>query len=69
MAVKNRFQELEDEGNGASYENFVEANRQAMEEYVPSKPKRNTVRTSTNPRVMEARVKAEEAHNRWDTNS
>ena len=69
VAVRNRFQELEDEGNGASYENFVEANRQAMEEYVPSKPKRNTVRTSTNPRVTEARVKADEAHNRWDTNS
>lgn len=69
VAVKNRFQVLEDDGCGTSYENFVEANRQAMEECVPVKPKKNTVRTSTNPRVIDARAKADEAHDRWDTDS
>ena len=68
VTVKNRFQELieEEDGNGVRYEKFVEANRLAMEECVPLKPKKNTVRTSSDPRVIEARGKAGEAHNKWN---
>ena len=69
VTVKNKFQLLEDKGRETSYVNFVEANRQAMEECIPAKPKRNTVRTSTNPRVIEARANADQAHDRWDLDS
>ena len=69
VAVRNRFQMLETDDNGARYNKFVEANTQAMEECVPLKPKRKSVHTSTNPRVVEARRKADEAHASWDTDS
>ena len=69
--IMNRYQAFEedDDGNGACYEKFVEANRQAMEECVPLKPKRKSVRTSTNPQVVAARNIVEEAHNAWDQDS
>lgn len=69
VAVRNRFQVLETDDNGARYSNFVEANTQAMEECVPLKPKRKSVHTSTNPQVVEAREKADEAHAKWDSDS
>ena len=49
------------------YSKFVEANQQAMEEYVPQKPKRKSVHTSKNPQVVAARQKADEAHTKWNT--
>ena len=69
VAVKNRFHVLEESGDETSYVNFVEANRQAMDECVPTKPRKKTVSNSTNPRVVEARETAEEAHNKWDIDS
>ena len=66
VAVKNWFQLLEGDSNGESYAKFVEANKQAMKECVPLRPKRKSVRTSTNPQVVAARRKAEEAHETWD---
>ena len=69
VEVKNRFEVLEDDDNGACYEKFVEANRLAMEECVPLKPKRKSVHTSTNPQVVEAREPVEEAHNTWEEES
>lgn len=64
VTVKNRFQLLEEEGK-CEYSSFVEANRAAMEECVPTRPKKVTVHTSTEPRVVEAREKAEKAHETW----
>ena len=71
VEVMNRYQalEAEDDDNGACYEKFVEANRQAMEECVPLKPKKKSVHTSTNPQVVAAREKADEAHSTWDQDS
>ena len=68
VLVKNRFLLLEEDG-GACYDDVVEANKLAMEECVPVKPKRKNCHTSSNPRVIEAREKAEEAHDRWDKHS
>ena len=46
VEVKNRYQALEeDDDNGACYAKFVEANQQAMEECIPLKPKRKSIRT------------------------
>ena len=71
VEVMNRYQalEAEDDDNGACYEKFVEANRQAMEECVPLKPKKKSVHTSTNPQVVAAREKADKAHSTWDQDS
>lgn len=70
VEVKNRYQALEeDDDNGACYAKFVEANQQAMEECVPLKPKRKSIHTSTDPHVVPARDKADEAHNKWDQDS
>ena len=67
VAFRNQFQVLEEDDNGAMYSKFVEANQQAMEEYVPQKPKRKSVHTSKNPQVVAARQKADEAHTKWNT--
>ena len=69
VEVSNRFQALEEDDNGTSYEKFVEANRQAMEECVPLKPKRKSVHTSTDPQVVAARERVEDAHGKWDADS
>jgi hypothetical protein len=69
VTVRNRFQVLETDDNGARYSKFIEANTQAMEECVSLKPKRKSVHTSTNPQVVEAREKTDEAHARWDMDS
>ena len=69
VEVKNRFEVLEDDDNGARYEKFVEANRLATEKHVPLKPKRKSVHTSANPQVVAARERVEEAHNTWDEES
>ncbi|CAJ1087270.1 Craniofacial development protein 2 [Xyrichtys novacula] len=69
VEVMNRFQVLEEDDNGARYEKFVEANRQAMEDCVPLKPKRKSVHTSTNPQVVAARERVDDAHTKWDTDS
>ena len=47
----------------------MDANRQAMEKCVPQKPKRKTVHTSTNPQVVAARKRADDAHYTWDRDS
>jgi exonuclease III len=65
VAVKNRFQALEGDDNGTSYDKFVEANQLATEECVPQKPKKRTVHTSSDPRIAEAREVADEAHEKW----
>ena len=69
VEVKNRYQVLEEDDNGACFNKFVDANRQAMEKCVPQKPKRKTVHTSTNPQVVAARKRADDAHNTWDRDS
>ena len=61
MIVKNRFQLLDEEAK-SGYSSFVEANRLAMEECVLTKPKKLTAHTSSDQRVVEAREKAEKAH-------
>ena len=69
VAVKNRFQALAEDDNGTSYEKFIEANKKAMEDVVPQREKRKTAYTSTNPCVVEAREKADEAHQKWESDS
>ena len=64
ISVKNRFQQLTDQGQD-EYVRFVQANQSAMEECVPVKPKRLTIHTSTEPRVVEARAAAVKAHDTW----
>ena len=66
ISVKNRFQLLAEDENGVSYDKFIEANKQAMEDTVPLRGKKKSVYTSTHPSVVEARSKAEEAHQKWD---
>ena len=68
VIVKNRFQVLEEEGK-TGYSGFVEANRLAMEDCVPAKPKKSTAYTSSEPRVVEARENATEAHEAWIDNN
>ena len=69
VAVKSRFQVLAEDDNGTSYEKFIEANKKAMEDIVPQREKRKTAYTSTNPCVVEAREKADEAHQKWESDS
>ena len=66
VAVRNRFQVLEDDSNEARYEKFVKANKEAMEEVVPKKPKKKAERRSSHPSVIKARKEASDAQSTWE---
>ena len=61
VAVKNRFQVLEEDNNEERYEMFVTANKEAMEEWVPKKPKTKAERRSAHPSVINARKEVADA--------
>ena len=64
--MKNRFQVLEGESNEVRYEKFVKANKEAMEEVVPKKPKKKAERRSSHPSVIKARKEASDAQSTWE---
>ena len=61
VAVKNRFQVLEEDNNEERYEKFVTANKEATEEWVPKKPKTKAERRSAHPSVINARKEVADA--------
>jgi len=60
---------LEEDDSETKYEKFVQANRQAMEECVPRRSKKNAIPISTDQRVAETRRVAGVAHHIWDTDN
>ena len=64
VTVKNRFQVLEEDTNKERYEKFVAANKEAMEEWVPKKPKKKAERRSAHPSVISARKKVADAQSK-----
>ena len=52
VLVKNRFR-LPEDGGKADYHSFVVSNRLAMEECLPTRPKKITAHTSSEPRVVD----------------
>ncbi|XP_062577713.1 uncharacterized protein LOC134239565 [Saccostrea cucullata] len=67
VAVKNRFQILMDESNSERYEKFVKANQEAMKECLPKRAKIKKSLRSLDPRVSEARQKAQEAQRQYES--
>ena len=66
IAVKNRYEILEDDDNNTRFDKFVEANKESMVELIPKRPKKKSALRSSDPRVVEARGKAEEAKMTWE---
>ena len=66
VAVKNRYQVLEEDDNGQRFNKFVAANKEAMVEIVPQRNRKKPAIRSSDPNVVEARHKAERAHLDWE---
>ena len=66
IAVKNRYEILEEDDNNTRFDKFVEANKESMVECIPKRPKKKSALRSSDPRVVEARGKAEEAKMTWE---
>ena len=69
IAVKNRYQVLEEDTNDDRFNKFVDATKKAKIDCVPEKGRKKPAIRSSNPSVIEARKKAEKAHLEWEANS
>jgi len=52
--------------NNTRFDKFVEASKETMEENVPKREKKKTALRSSDPRVVEARGKADKAKTSWE---
>ena len=69
IAVKNSYQVLEEDTNNERFNKFVDATKKAKVDCVPEKSRKKPAIRSSNPRVVQARQKAESAHLEWENNS
>ena len=67
VTVKNRYQVLADESNDTKYDKFVKANREAMEECLPKQTRSKKILRSSNVRVEEARLEAQQAQSKYES--
>ena len=65
MAVRNKFQVLEEDDCDTRYEKFVNANKRAMEECVPKKAKVKRSLRSSSVKVQAARQEAYTTQNQY----
>ena len=65
IAVKNRFQILEERSNDENYARFVVANNQAMEELVPKRGKTKRSSISKHPEIIPIREMVDKAHKEY----
>ena len=65
IAVKNKFQVLEERSNDENYARFVMANNQAMEELVPERGKTKRSSISKHPEIIPIREMVDKAHKEY----
>ena len=69
VAVRNRYQVLAEDSNGVKYDKFVEANREAMVEYLPKKSRSKKALRSSDDRVKTARQEAQQAQSQFEASN
>ena len=69
IAVKNRFQILEERSNDGNYARFVVANNQAMEELVPKRGKTKRSSILKHPEIIPIREMVDKAHKEYTESS
>ena len=65
VAVRNRFQFLENGTNDEEYTKFVQANEEAMEECVPKRKGEKKTLKAEHPDIIAARMEVESAHSKF----